>query len=129
MRCWRPLRAGTKTLPLSHILADDNSQPVPMISSESLRAILVPPLVPYMSRISLFGSAARGEMTESSDIDLLVTVRPREDRPPLGLRFFALEAELTELVGRPVELVTEDALSRYIRPHIEQDTILIYEDG
>lgn len=95
---------------------------------ETLRDVVVPILQPYVSRIEIFGSVARGETRADSDVDLLVRLRPESERPPLGLRWFEIEEELAERLGRPVELVTERALSRHIRPLIESDRRVVYED-
>ena len=92
-----------------------------------LRDQIVPHLAPYVRRIRVFGSVARDEAHASSDVDLLVALKPRPERPPLGLQWFALEDALAEQLGRRVELVTEEALSPYIRPYIEQDAVLLYE--
>ena len=96
---------------------------------EELQSVLVPALRPFASRIEVFGSIARGEAGAGSDVDVLVRLRPSEQRPPLGLRWFALEQELAERLGRPVELVTERALSRHVRPHVQTDRVLLYEDA
>lgn len=95
---------------------------------DELREKIVPRLRPYASRIEVFGSFARGEQRPDSDIDLLIRLRPSEDRPPLGLRWFGLERELSELLGHPVELTTEEGLSRHVRPYIESDRIVLYEE-
>jgi predicted nucleotidyltransferase len=94
----------------------------------SYEKILIEALRPYVSRIELFGSTARNEDDTDSDLDVLVTLRPAEERPPLGLKWFRLERELSEKFGRPVEFVTENALSPHLRPHIESDRLLLYED-
>lgn len=93
-----------------------------------LRDKIIPRPRPYASRIEMFGSFARGEQRPDSDIDLLIRLRPSEDRPPLGLRWFGLERELSELLGYPVELTTEEGLSRHVRPYIEPDRIVLYEE-
>ena len=98
------------------------------LSLDTLRAIAIPLLRPYARRVTLFGSAARGEAGPESDVDLLIALRAPEDRPPLGLRFFALEQELGDRLGRPVELVTEAALSRHVRPFVERDAVVLYEE-
>ena len=95
---------------------------------KQLRETLVTALRPYASRIELFGSEARGDATPTSDVDVLVTLRPPEDRPPLGLRWFELEQELSDQLGRSVELVTERSLSPHLRPHVAADRVLLYED-
>ena len=97
-------------------------------SPETIRDVVVPLLRPYVSRIEIFGSVARGEARADSDIDILVHLRPENERPPLGLRWFEIEDELADRLGRPVELVTERALSRHIRPLIESDRRVVYED-
>jgi predicted nucleotidyltransferase len=94
----------------------------------SYETILIEALRPYVSRIELFGSTARDEDDTDSDLDLLVTLRAADERPPLGLKWFKLERELSEKLGRPVELVTERALNPHLRPHIESDRVLLYQD-
>ncbi|UZJ42329.1 nucleotidyltransferase family protein [Prosthecochloris sp. SCSIO W1101] len=68
-----------------------------------------------VKNIGLFGSFVRGEQTDSSDIDLLVEFLP-------GKRsfdnFMDVAFLLEELLGRKVEIVTPEALSPYIGPHI-----------
>jgi predicted nucleotidyltransferase len=63
-----------------------------------------------VQQIAVFGSSARGEEAATGDIDILVALRPVSQRPSLGLRWFELAAELTQLLGRPVELVTDAEL-------------------
>jgi|YNPNPStandDraft_1061719.scaffolds.fasta_scaffold48642_2 predicted nucleotidyltransferase len=94
-----------------------------------LRQHVVPLLKPYARRIAVFGSFARGDDTESSDVDILVELKPLEQRPPLGLRWFALEEELSQRIGRRVELVSMKALSPHIRPYVKEDEVVIYEEG
>ncbi len=96
---------------------------------QELREKAVPLLRPFARQIAVFGSYARGEQTETSDIDLLVNLKPPEERPPLGLKWFSLEAELSQIMNRPVELVSNEGLSPYIRPYIENEKIIIYEEG
>jgi hypothetical protein len=60
--------------------------------------------------LSLFGSAARGEQGERSDLDFLVTF---DDRATWSLLdHVTMQSELAELVGRPVDLVTRRAVER-----------------
>lgn len=66
-------------------------------------------------RLALFGSVARNEAGAESDVDLLVEFVPGEKRFD---RVLALSDLFEELLGRPVELVTTEALSPYIGPHI-----------
>lgn len=66
-------------------------------------------------RIALFGSLARGEARPDSDVDVLVEFGPGEKNFD---RFLALANLLEDLLGRRVDLVTTEALSPYIGPHI-----------
>lgn len=96
---------------------------------EELTRQVVPILKPYVSRISIFGSYVRGEETSESDIDILVRLKPAGQRPRLGLKFFGLQNELGNLIGRDVDLVTEEGLSPYIRPYIEREKVVLYDEG
>ena len=70
-------------------------------------------------RLSLFGSAARGEAEASSDIDLAAELDP-EAR--IGLfALGALERRLAELVGRKVDLLPEPVEKPRLLAHIERD--------
>ena len=64
-------------------------------------------------RLSLFGSAARDELREDSDIDVLVEFDG----------YFDLKTYLEQLLGRPVDLVTEKGLKPRARRHVEKDLI------
>jgi len=71
----------------------------------------------------LFGSFARGEQREDSDIDILVVFDPN-----VGLlKYSAIYTELKELLGREVDLVQEGALKPYAAATVEREKILIYE--
>lgn len=93
-----------------------------------LKSKVTPILKPYASRISVFGSFARGEAKPSSDIDLLIALRPAETRPILGLfEFIKLEQTLEKKLGREVDLVTEDEINPRRRKNIEKDRVVLYE--
>lgn len=94
-----------------------------------LRDKIVPLLRPYVKKITVFGSFARGDETPESDIDILVELKPPGERPSLGLKWFGLEQELERTLGREVELVSESAMSPFIRPYFEKDMVLLYEEG
>ncbi len=95
-----------------------------------IRNKALPLLKPYISRLAVFGSFVRGEASAASDIDLLVTFRPSNARPKLGLfGLMEIEERLQEELGRAVDLVSEDSLSPYIRPYIEKEKVILYEEG
>lgn len=94
-----------------------------------LREKIMPILRPYVKRVAVFGSLARGEDTPESDIDILVELKSPDERPPLGLKWFRLEEELSQTLGREVELVSESPLSPYVRPYVEKDKVILYDEG
>ena len=66
-----------------------------------------------VQELAVFGSAARGEAREGSDVDLLVTF---EDGAHPGLDITDMELELQRLLGRPVDLVTRKAVEASENP-------------
>jgi predicted nucleotidyltransferase len=96
---------------------------------EELREKILPVLRPYVKRVAVFGSFVRGEHAPDSDIDILVELKLPGERPPLGLKWFGLAAELGRIVGYEVDLVSESALSPYIRPYVEKEKKVLYEEG
>lgn len=77
-----------------------------------------------VSKVGVFGSMARGEENEESDIDLLVDF---SRRGITLLDIVRIERELSEALGRKVDLVTEGAISPYLRDRILADLKVIYE--
>ncbi len=69
--------------------------------------------------LALFGSSARGTAREDSDIDILVSF----DGPATSRRYFGLQFYLEDLLGRPVDLVTDKALRPELRPYVEREAI------
>ena len=95
-----------------------------------IRRKAVPILKPYINRLAVFGSTVRGEANPKSDLDLLIRLRPSGKRPKLGLfKLMEIEEALEKKLGREIDLVTEDSLSPYIRPYIEKEQVVIYEEG
>ena len=95
-----------------------------------IRRKAIPILKPYINRLAVFGSTVRGEATSKSDLDLLIRLKPSGQRPRLGLfKLMEIEAALAKKLGRDVDLVTEDSLSPYIRPYVEKEKVVIYEEG
>ena len=76
-----------------------------------------------VAMIGVFGSAARGEAAGQSDIDLLVEFAKRKSL----LALVKLERELSAALGRKVDLVTEAAISPYLREGILRELQVIYE--
>jgi predicted nucleotidyltransferase len=76
-----------------------------------------------VSMVGVFGSMVRGEASARSDIDLLV----RFSRDKSLLALVALERQLTAAMGRKVDVLTEAALSPYLRDRVLRDLKVIYE--
>jgi uncharacterized protein len=72
-------------------------------------------------RLVLFGSTARDEATDRSDVDILVTF----DGPTTFDAYMGLKQFLEDLVGCPVDLVTESGLKARAKTLIERDSILV----
>ncbi len=72
----------------------------------------------------LFGSYARNDATKDSDLDILVEL---DHTQPIGMKFFAYQSELEDILHRKVDLVSDEGLSRHVRPFIDHDKILIYQ--
>ena len=69
----------------------------------------------------LFGSIVRGEDSPGSDIDILVEFEPDAR---IGLFTFArLQRRLSEILGRPVDLVTHDALHKALKDRILEEAV------
>ncbi|MBM3145162.1 MAG: nucleotidyltransferase family protein [Chloroflexi bacterium] len=76
-----------------------------------------------VAKIGLFGSTARGEAKEESDLDFLVEF----GTPKSLLDVVRFERQLSESLGKKVDLLTESAISPYIRENILQDLTVIYD--
>lgn len=72
----------------------------------------------------LFGSHSRDSAYQNSDVDILVEL---DYSQPIGLRFVTMQLDLQEILQTKVDLLSEKAVSKYIRPFIENDKELIYE--
>jgi predicted nucleotidyltransferase len=72
---------------------------------------------------AVFGSFARGEADENSDIDLLVRFSK-----PIGWAFYGIADELERALGRKVDLATENMIGKRIRESVFRDLKVIYEE-
>src|SRR5687768_778218 len=76
-----------------------------------------------IAMLGVFGSVARGEATEASDVDLIV----RFSKPKSLLTLVAIEQQMSDALHKQVDLVTEAALSPYLRDRILRDLRVVYE--
>lgn len=80
----------------------------------------------HIRRLAFFGSVLRDDFRPDSDIDVLVEFEP-EHVP--GLAFFAMQTELSEILGRKVDLNTPNFLSPYFRAQVEAEAEAQYEQA
>jgi predicted nucleotidyltransferase len=73
--------------------------------------------------LTVFGSAARGDIRPDSDVDLLVEF---EEGAHPGLGYFDLEDDLAALFGRHVDLARKSLLKPLVRSHALRDTVILY---
>jgi uncharacterized protein len=78
----------------------------------------------HIRQLSFFGSVVRKDFGEQSDIDVLVEF---ESGHTPGLDFFLMEAELSRLLGRRVDLQTLNFLSPEIRSSVLAEAVPAYE--
>lgn len=74
-------------------------------------------------RLDVFGSASRGELTDASDIDVLYELAPGTR---LGWAIEDLARELTDALGRPVDLVSRRYLHHRLRDHVLSEAAPLY---
>ena len=72
-----------------------------------------------VTELALFGSFARDQATDESDVDILV----RFDKPATSDTFFGTQFYLEDLLGRSVDLATNQGLRVEIRPYVEREII------
>lgn len=72
-------------------------------------------------QLILFGSTARDQAEPDSDVDIVVSF----DGPATSRRYFGVQFHLEDALGCPVDLVTEKALRKELRPFIEQEAVSV----
>lgn len=91
---------------------------------EEIKSKITPVLKKYrVEYAGLFGSAARGQDTLNSDVDILVSI----ERPMGIYEFIGLQFDLEKVLERKVDLVSRRAINKYVKPYIEKDLVSIYE--
>ena len=80
----------------------------------------------HIRRLALFGSALRDDFTPDSDIDILVEFHP-EYTPGL-IKLAGIEIELSNVLGRKVDLRTPQDLSRYFRQEVIESAEVQYAE-
>ena len=80
----------------------------------------------HIRRLAVFGSALRDDFAIDSDVDVLVEFQKGQEP---GFAFFDMQDELSELLGRKVELHTPNFLSRYFRDTVLTEAEVQYVRG
>jgi len=93
--------------------------------SELQKDIIINTIIPFDPvRIGIFGSVARGENTENSDIDILYRLKDT-----VGLfNLVRIKDNLEEKLNRKVDLVSEKYIHPKLKPYIMNDLIIIYSN-
>jgi predicted nucleotidyltransferase len=73
-----------------------------------------------VSRIGVFGSYARGEATENSDLDIAVDITG-----PMGLSFVAMANEIENIFGIKVDVVPRRSIKQDYLPYVERDIVYV----
>ncbi|SFK84443.1 hypothetical protein SAMN05216275_13778 [Streptosporangium canum] len=76
-----------------------------------------------IAELAVFGSVARGEDGDDSDVDLLYVLKPDSN---IGLEFFQFQEELEGLLGRKVDVVSKEGLHWVIRDQVLTDARVLY---
>ena len=74
----------------------------------------------HIRRLAFFGSVVRDDFTPTSDVDVLVEFEPGYTP---GLAFFAMQEELSGILGRKVDLNTTGFLSPYFRKQVQEEAV------
>lgn len=72
----------------------------------------------------LFGSYSRGDADKESDVDILVDL---DYSTHIGFGFVSMQIELQQKLQKKIDLISSKAISKYLKPFIETDKVLIYE--
>ena len=78
----------------------------------------------HIRRLALFGSILRDDFRPDSDVDVLVEFEPGETP---GFAFIAVQDELSDILGRPVDLHTPASLSTYFREQALNEAEPLYD--
>jgi len=132
-QCRSSLMYRISWIGLSHIIISraGTTSHGSVLSADAIRLMILPVAQKYgITKATLFGSYARGEATEGSDIDILIecdSIRNMKD-------YLALEEGLRSAIGKKVDLVMADALrsentraARRLIEHIKKDQVIVYE--
>lgn len=122
--------SSEEILTLLRGIANKELQIVPAIKSNVIRLINIQEVLQQyfqdkpVNRAYLFGSYARGEAKEESDIDLLVEL---DYSSKIGTLFFRMTSDLEELFAKKVDLLSSEAITEAIKESVFKERVLVYE--
>lgn len=92
---------------------------------EQIRKTITPLFKQYgVIRADVFGSVARGDATQKSDLDLVITLRK-----PIGIfKLHELNDKLETKLKTKVDLLTHQSIPSYLKSHIQKDKVQMYEE-
>ncbi len=80
----------------------------------------------HIKRMSFFGSVVRDDFGPDSDVDILVEFEANHSP---GYEFFRMESELSQLIGRDVDLLTINFLNLEIRNSVQSEAVAVYDQA
>ncbi|MBC7765672.1 MAG: nucleotidyltransferase domain-containing protein [Hyphomonadaceae bacterium] len=97
-----------------------------MYRIEQIKAIVTPLFIAYgVTKGAVFGSYARGDETESSDVDLLFSIGKSM---PLS-KWHEMEDEIQKALGKRVDFVEYGTLSKRVEQEVLREAVVIYEQA
>ena len=97
---------------------------------EKIKEIIVPVLKENgVEFAGVFGSVARGEERQDSDLDLLVRFTPEKMQKLSLLGYIGLENKISKALARKVDLIEENGLHPYVRKYVIKDLKTLYGQG
>lgn len=93
------------------------------LSAEQIKKIATYFETKPVLRAYLFGSYAKGQATENSDVDILVDL---DCSQPIGLELIQMRIDLQELLSKQVDLISSRGLLKHVKPNIDAEKKLIY---
>lgn len=77
-----------------------------------------------VKKVWLFGSYARGDADENSDVDVLVDI---DYMPGIAAEYFTWNEDLRQRLNKNIDIVSAGWENKYIKPFIDKDKFIIYE--
>ncbi len=112
-----------KTLFYNKNILISKSKPTMKLTAEQIKKIKAYFKTQPVLKAYLFGSYVRDEATKESDVDILVDL---DYSQPVGLEFIQMKIDLQNLLSKNVDLVSSRGLSKYIKPYIDSEKVMIY---